>query len=289
MLTHPSVDLKELKHGTIGELGRKLALSLIKYGDKNKIQLVTNDRSQEHHFIYLHLEPGVEHRSMSDIRLRLPRRDTMHLSPAKPSFFPLDHEHTSSSGKDSYSTIGNKAMCYTKSEIQAVTKVQQWWKRYLPKLSQRRRFLSSPKGQAYKCYAKLCAKHTSDPAIRNYLLSKGYVVYSKATTLQLSQLDQLEHLLRLIEDANLTDDSSYEKMDELLGEARWLGTIVENEAEKMSTKMLVKLVERGGLVELRRVIEVVETTLNDVEKDLCRLAIGVSKLSVSRRRSWPGT
>ena len=289
MLTYPSVDLKELEHGTIDELGRKITLSLVKYGDKNKIQLVTNDSSQEHHFIYLHQEPGVEHRSMSDIILRLPRRDSMHLSPTKPSFDPLDHKHTSSSGKDSHSTIGKKAMRYTKSEIKAVTKIQQWWKRCLPKLSQRRRFLSSPKGQAYKYYAKLCAKHTTEPAIRKYLLSKGYLVYSKVITLQLSQSDQLEHVLRIIEDADLTDvDSSFEKMDELLGEARWLGTILENEAEKMSTKILGKIVERGDLVGLRRVIEAVETTLKDVKKDLRQLTIGVSKLSNGRRRSWPG-
>ena len=289
MLTYPSVDLKELEHETIDELGRKLALSLVKYGDKNNIQLVTNDSSQENHFIYLHSEPGVERRSMSDIRLRLPRRDSMHLSPTKPSFDPLNQEHTYASGKDSYSTIGDEAMCYTESEIQAATKVQQWWKRWLPKLSQRRRFLSSPKGQAYKSYAKLCAKHTSEPAIRKYLLSKGYLVYSKVITLQLSQSDQLEYVLRLMEDADLTDDSSYEKMDELLGEARWLGTILENEAGKMSTKMLGKFVERGNLVELRRVIEAVETTLNDVEQGLGRLTIGVRKLSSGRRRSWPGT
>ena len=283
------MDLKELEHETIDELGRKIALSLGKYGDKNKIQLVTKDSSQEHPFIYLHLEPGVEHRSMSDIRLRLPRHDSMHLSPTKPSFDPLDHEHTCSSKKNSYDTIGDKAMCYTKSEIQAVTKIQQWWKRYLPKLSHRRRFLSSPEGQAYKHYAKLCAKHTTEPAIRKYLLSKGYVVYSKVITLQHLQLNQLEYVLRLIEDADLTDDSSYEKMDELLGEARWLGTVLENEAKKMSTKMLGKLVERRDLVELRRVIEAVETTLNDVEKDLGRLTIGMRKLSNSRRGSWPGT
>ena len=289
MLTYPSIDLKELEHGTIDELGRKIASSLVKYGDKNKIQLVTDDSSQEHHFIYLRLEPGVEHRSMSDIKLRLPRRDSMHLCPTKPSFDPPNQEHTSSSGEDSYSTLGNKAMCYTKWEIKAVTKIQQWWKRCLPKLAQRRRFLSSPKGQAYKSYAKLCAKHTTEPAIRRYLLSQGYVVYSKVITLQLSHSDQLEYILRLIDKANLTDDSSYEKMDELLGEARWLETILENEAEKMSTKTLSKLVERGVLAELRRVIGAVENTLKDVEKDLCPLTIGVSKLTVGRRKSWPGT
>ena len=289
MLTYPSVDLQELEHGTIDELGRKIALSLVKYGDKNKIQLVTNDNSHERHFVYLHSQAEVEHRSMSDIRLRLPRRDSMHLSPTMPSFDPVDYDHTSSSGKDSYSTIGNKVMSYTKSEIQAVTKIQQWWKRCLPKLSLRRRFLSSPKGQAYKSYAKLCAKYTTEPAIRNYLLSKGYLIYSKVITLQLSQLDQLEYILRLIEEADLNDDSSYEKMDELLGEARWLETILKNEAEKMSSKILGKLVERGDLVELRRVIEAVENILKDVEKDLCRLTIGVSKLSNGRRRSWPGT
>ena len=289
MLEYPSVDLNELEHETIGELGPKIALSLVRYGDKNKIQLVTNDSSQEHHFVYLHQKPGVEHRSMSDIKLRLPRRDSMHLSPTKPSFDSLNDEHTCSSGKDSYNTIGNKAMCYTKQEIQAVTNIQQWWKRCMPKLSQRRRFLASPKGQAYKSYAKLCAKHTTEPAIRKYLLAKGYVVYSKVITLQLSQLNQLENVLRLIEKANLSDDSSYEKMDELLGEARWLETILENEAEKMSTKVLSKFVERGDLIGLRRVIEAVEFTLKEVEKDLCRLTIGVSKLTVGRRKSWPGT
>lgn len=180
-------------------------------------------------------------------------------------------------------------MCYTNQEIEAVTKIQQWWKRCLLKLSRRRRFLSSPKGQAYKTYAKHCAKHTTEPAIRKYLLSKGYMVYSKVITLQLSQSDQLEYILHLIEEANLSDDSSYEKMDELLGEARWLETILENEAEKMSAKTLSKLVERGDLIGLRRVIETAEVTSKDVEKDLCRLTIGVSKLTVGRRRSWPGT
>ena len=289
MLTYPSVDLKELRHETIGELGRKVALSLVNYGDKDKIQLVTRDSSQEHHFSYLHLEPGVEHRSMSDIRLRLPRRDSMRLSPTMPSLNLLNHEPTSSSGKDSYSTTGNKAICYTTTEFQALTKIQQWWKQCLPKLSQRRRFLFSPKGQAFKYYTKLCAKYSSGPAIRNYPLSKGVVVYSKVIILQDSQSRQLEHVLRLIEDVNLSDDSSYENMDALLRDARQLGTILEDQVKRISAKNLLKLVERGDLVELRRVMEGVESTLDAAERDLSRLSTGVSKLSVGRRRSWPGT
>lgn len=289
MLTCPSVDLKELKHVTIGELGRKVALSFVKYGDKDKIQLVTRDSSQEHHFRYLHLEPGVEHRSMSDIRLRLPRRDSMHLSPTRPSLNPLNHEPTSSSGKDSYSTTGNNAIFYTTTEFQALTKIQQWWKRCLPKLSRHRRFLSSPKGQAFKYYTKLCAKYTSEPAIRNYLLAKGVAVYSKIVTLQHSQIEQLEYVLRLIEGVDLSDGSSYEKMDALLGEARRLGTILEHQIKRMSAKALIQHVERRDLEELRRVIEAVETTLNAAERDLSRLSSAVSMLSVGRRRSWPGT
>ncbi len=289
MLTYPSVDLKELQHETIGELGRKLALSFVKYGDKNKIQLVTRDSSQEHHFRYLHLEPGVEYRSMSDIRLRLPRRDSMHLSPAKPSSNLLNHESTCSFGKDSYSTTGNKAICYTAAELQALTKIQQWWKRCLPKLSQHRRFLSSPKGQASKYYTKFCAKYNSEPVIRNYLLSKGVEVYSKVITLQYSRSEQLGYVLHLIENANLSDDSSYEDMDAFLREARQLGTILEDQGRRISTKVLIEFVKRGDLVELRRVIEAVETTLNAAEGDLSRLTCGVSKLSIGRRRTWPDT
>ena len=264
-------------------------MSLVKYGDKNKIQLITRDSLQEHHFRYLHLELGVEHRSMSDIRLRLPRHDSMHLSPARPFFNPPSPKSTSSSGKDSYSMPGNRANCYTTTEFQALTKIQQWWKRCLPKLSQHRRFLSSPKGQALKYYTKLCAKHNSEPTIRNYLLSKGVLVYSKVVSLRNSQLRQLEYVLRLIEDVNLSDRSSYEEMDALLGEARQLGTVLESQVKRVSTKTLIQYVKRRDLEGLRRVIEAVENTLNAAERDLSRLTSGVSKLSVGRRRSWPGT
>ena len=265
-----------------------MALSLVKYGDKDKIQLVTRDSSQEQHFGYLHLESGVEHRSMSDIRLRLPRRDSIHLSPVRSLFNPLNRKSTST-GKDSYSTSGNKAIGYTTAELQALAKVQQWWRRCLPNLLQHRRFLSSSKGQAFKYYTKFCAKYTSDPAIRSYLLSKGVVAYSKVITLQQSQLIQLECVLRLIEDVNLSNDSSLERMDALLGEARLLGTTLEDQAERMSTKALIKLVERRDIVELRRVIESVETTLKAAEGDLSQLSSGVSNLPIGRRRSWPGT
>ena len=226
---------------------------------------------------------------MSDIRLRLPRRDPMQLSPTKPSFNSLNRKPTSLSGKESYSATGNKPDFYTTTEFQALNKIQQWWRRCLPKLSQQRRFISSPKGQALKYYTKLCTKYTSDPAIRNYLLSEGVIVCSKVITLQHSQSRQLEHVLRLVEDANLSDDSSYENMDTSLGEARQLGTILEDQFKRMSTKALIQHVEKRDLVELRRVIEAVATTLNAAERDLSRLSSGVSKLSVGRRRSWPGT
>ena len=225
---------------------------------------------------------------MSDIRLRLPRRDSMHLSPVKRSFNPLYHESASSSGKDLSSTTGDKPTCYTTTEFQALTKIQQWWKRCLPKLSQQKRFLSSPKGQALRYYTKLCAKCASEPAIRAYLLSTGVVVYSKVITLQDSQSRQLEHVLRLIEDANLSDGSSYESMDALLRETRQLGILLADQLKRMSAKNLFQFVERGDLAGIRKVIEAAETALNVAEKDLSRLTSGVSKLSVSRRRSWPG-
>ena len=224
---------------------------------------------------------------MSDIRLRLPRRDSMHLSP-KPLLNPLNPKPTSSSGKDSDSTTGNRAICYTTTEFQALTKIQQWWKRCLPKLSRHRRFLSSPKGQAFIYYTKLCAKYTIEPAIRKYLLAKGVAVLSKVVTLQHSQLEQLEYVLRLIEGVNLSD-GSYEKMDALLREARRLGTILEHQIKRISAKALVQYVERRDLEELRRVFEAVEISLNAAERDLSRVTSAVSMLSVGRRRSWPGT
>ena len=226
---------------------------------------------------------------MSDIRLRLPRRDSMHLSPVKRSFNPLYHESASSSGEDSYSTTGNEPVCYTTREFQALTKIQQWWKRCLPKLSQQKRFLSSPKGQALRYYTKLCAKCASEPAIREYLLSTGVVVYSKVITLQDLQSRQLEHVLHLIEDANLSTGCSYENMDALLRETRRLGILLADQLKRMSAKSLLKHAERGDLAGIRKVIEGAETTLSAVEKDLSRLTSGVSKLSVSRRKSWPGT
>ena len=226
---------------------------------------------------------------MSDIRLRLPRRDSMHLSPVKRSFNPLYHESASSSGEDSYSMIGNEPVCYTTREFRALTKIQQWWKQCLPKLSQQKRFLSSPKGQALRYYTKLCAKCANEPAIRDYLLSTGVVVYSKVIILQDLQSRQLEHVLRLIEDANLSHGSSYENMDAFLRETRQLGTVLGDQLKRMSAKSLLSHVERGDLAGIRKVIEAAETALSAAEKDLSRLTSGVSKLSVSRRRSWPGT
>ena len=226
---------------------------------------------------------------MSDIRLRLPRRDSMQVSPTKPSFKSLNSKPTSLSGKDPYGTTENKPNFYTKTEFEALIKIQHWWRRRLPKLSQQRSFISSPKGQALIYYTKFCTKYTSDPAIRNYLLSEGVIVFSKVITLQHSQSRQLEHVLRLVEDADLSDDSSYENMDTSLREARQLGKVLEDQVKRMSTKALVHHVERRDSVGLRRVIEAVATTSNAVERDLSRLTSGVSKLSVGQRRSWPGT
>ena len=225
---------------------------------------------------------------MSDIRIRLPRRDSMQVSPTKPSSNSLNSKPTSLSGKDPYRTAENKPNFYTTTEFEALTKIQHWWRRCLPKLSQQRRFISSPKGQALRYYTKLCTKYTSDPAIRNYLLSEGVIVYSKVITLQHSHSKQLEHVLRLVEDADLSDDSSLENMDALLREARQLGNVLEDQVKRMSTKALIQHVEKRDLVELRRVIEPVEMTLDAAERDLSRLSSGVSELSVGRRRSWPG-
>ena len=214
---------------------------------------------------------------MDDIRMRLPRRDSSHVSPALSPTKPSHTRSKSSLRNTAFTSTGVKAIHYSSADLQSIKKIQQWWRRLLPNLLQHRTFLLSPKGEAFKRYSKLCTKYASGPIIRKYILYKGPGTYSKICRLQDAQTNLVQRVLQLILEADLTKPCSYEDMDTALREIRQVGAILKDQAEAISDATLAKMIETQDLLGLQRLIDAVKKDIHAAEKELLDLLMRVDR------------
>ena len=244
----------QLDHKNIEELAWKLARSFEKYGDKNKILIVSKQATQNHVLRRLRNHPSVEDIALDSIRPKLPQR--IFTNTTIETAVPIPGT--------------NQVVEYTAGELRAVVKIKEFWRRHRPGLLQHREYLSTPEGQIFKRYSKLCAKRRSTPKVYIVLLSSGVEVSRKVDGVQFSLQHQHESIMKHIVGADPSKDT-YEALDGCLQRVGNLESELKSQANRMSASCLSEVLEKGDLRELRQMLDVVKASTAAAESGLAQI------------------
>ena len=171
----------------------------------------------------------------------------------------------------------NQGAEYVTTEIEAVTKIREFWRRRLPGLLQHRKYLSTREGQVFRRYCDICASHRSRPKLYVALLSSGVAVCLKIDSMRFALEQQYGRLMADIERADPSKDT-YEAIDSYLQRVLNLKNELNDQAKRISVSNLAKVLEEGNLRELRQVLGAVETSTAAVESGLAQIVTEMHSL-----------
>ena len=171
----------------------------------------------------------------------------------------------------------NQTTEYTAVELQAAAKIKEFWRRRLPRLMQRRKYLSTPEGQVFRRYSAICATRHSRPRVYIALLSSGVGVCLKVDSMRVALEHQHGRLMKNIETLDPSKDT-YEAIDSYLQRVRDLENELNDQAKRISDSNLAKVLEKGSLRELRQVLGAVETSTAAAESGLAQIVTEMHSL-----------
>ena len=199
-------------------------------------------------------QPGVEEIALDSIRRILPQRD-----PTNATIEARLPIQATEQGTE-----------YTARELEAVTRIKEFWRKRLPGLLQRRKYQSTPEGHVFRRYSDLCGSRPSNPKFYIALLSSGVEVSLKVDNIRVALRHKYGSIMKDIEVANPSEDT-YEKLDNYLQRIRDLECELNNQANRMSISGLAKVLEKGKLRELRQVLGAVEASIAAAESGLAQI------------------
>ena len=252
----PTVKINHLKHisGNIVDLQNKLLASHERYQGKNPLFVVKVLDVQTHHFLPFQKSHGIASESLANLRTRL-----MTSEPTDKVGTPSDHEDAEQVAKEN-----KAALC-----------IQDYWRRYSPRLRARRDFANTEQGRTIGKFQSL--SNGASFKIRYILLDLGIPCLLQLGTLSSSVLDLKKRTFSLLDIAS-SDDS--ETLDTVLDALAKLEEGIQTHHEQSSDEALgalVKTKDEEGLRallqgELQQMAEE-ENTVGDLGKTLD----GVSK------------
>ena len=217
--------------------------------------MIVSKRATENHlFRKIRHQPGVEEIALDSIRRILPQRDPTNATIE--AHLPIQ---ATEQGTE-----------YTSAEVEAAAKIRDFWRKRLPGLLQRRKYLSTPEGQIFRRYSGLCTSRRSSPKIYIALLSSGVEVCLKVDNIRVSLQLQRERIMRDIDIADPSEDK-YEALDSYLQSVRDLEYELNTQANQMSVSKLSEVLEKGNLRDLRQVLGAVEASIAAAESGLAQI------------------
>ncbi|KAI9731582.1 MAG: hypothetical protein M1834_004702 [Cirrosporium novae-zelandiae] len=246
-----------LRHKTVEELCEKLARSFVAYNSKNALVLVARDTEKPNTFSNL----------LKKFRVKTVAMNLLcGMRPTEP--------HTGF--HSSISTEPTEQ--YLKSEIEAVTKIQQFWRSRFSKLKAFRIFKQKPEAKAVAFFIALGAYKSTTLPIRVILVSQGVDLHLQLANAQKTLYELRKRIIAHTNDARLSIDR-FDSLDEVLQRLPNIDDKLESAAEKMSRDHLTKQIERGNLAELQETLRDVEDIVNNVEDDMREENEVVNKIS----------
>ena len=248
------VGSNHFNHMSIEELAWKLTQSFEKYADKNKVLIISRGATQNQLFHKLRYQPSVKEVRLNSIRQTLPQRISSNATTEAPLPLPGIDQVTQ----------------YTTEELEAVVKIREFWRKRLPSLLQRHKYLSTPEGQVFRRHSNICASHRSTPKVYIALLSSGVQVSLRVDVVLLSLQHQQERIMTNIEGADPSEDT-YEALDGCLQRVLNLEFELRSQANRISSSRLSEVLDSGDLRKLRQVLNAVKASTAAAESGLAQV------------------
>ena len=253
----PTVKVNHLKHisGNIVDLQNKLLASHERYQAKNPLFVVNVMDVQTHHFLPFQKSHGIASDSLANLRTRF-----MTSEPTNNVEIPSDNEDAEQVAKEN-----KAALC-----------IQDYWRRYRPRLRARRDFAGTEQGRTIGKLQSL--SNGASFKIRYILLDLGIPCLLQLGTLSSSVLDLKKRTFSFLDTAS-SDDS--ETLDTVLDALAKLEEGIKTHREQLSDEALGALVKTKDEKELRALLQgelqqmaEEENTMSDLGKTLDAVSKG---------------
>lgn len=247
VFSYPSVRAFELQGCPLDKLGHKLASIFANYQGRNALVIVPKSQSQ-HHMAALQKQPNVKTMTIEYFRsLMLPSIITI------------------SSTNPTSNTEAEKTEQYSATEINAIRKIQECWRSWIPRIKQHRLHMQTPEAQVVARFVSLSKQCSANLPTRKLLVSNGVAAQMDVVAKQLALSEQKKTAIACTEDLELPTES-YESVDNILHHIGRLENSLKEAARIMSEEHMLRLIGEGNLSNLEDAVREVEGIIRDAEE-----------------------
>lgn len=232
-----------LIHNNQDELVKSLAISLAEYEGKNPLVIISEDSRQLNKFPQ---RAKVKIQSMNDILTRMKRN----------TFSEVTSDQTSSN-----LDIDEK---YTQAEIEAVCRIQNFWRSRIPKLKQRREYIQSPEAKAIEFFIALSSRRPNSVAFKALLVTRGVALSLGFPKLREKIAEQHKIIMSSIMNTELPDQLG-ETLDAALRLNSQANEQLKIAMDHMSEERLGPLMSQESL---RNSLDLVEKAIGEIEQGI---------------------
>ena len=153
---------------------------------------------------------------------------------------------------------------YDESHIQAVHKIQRFWRYVYPQVREERKLMKTPQGRLTVRFKTICKQYLVSKDMRDLLTSKGFELHEKYR-IQSAAADEIQR--RAVDLACTLPQDKFETVNEVVDRVRDIEQALDNVAANISLDRLQELI-REELAGVQMIFWTVETVLQKVEGDM---------------------
>jgi len=171
---------------------------------------------------------------------------------------------TSASREFSQALPSNETEAQDLRRLEAVERIQQFWRSQYPKLLERRAFLKTPVGRLYARFSEICKQSTASKMMRYFLTGYGVGLYENIRGISSTAFELQQRAVNLL--ISLPQEQ-FEHVDEVIKRVSGIEESLENVAKTISMDRLEELAG-GELNEVQRLFRNADSVLRGVASDM---------------------
>lgn len=259
-----------MRSSTALEVAPKLVSSFSKYNGKNSLIVVIKDRKKGSHFSALERQPSVKTVAFDQIC-------PVAKSPAA----------TQASAQISPSTtLDSPQEEYTETEIEAASKIQDFWRCCSRKIKIRRSYMELPRARAIAHFISLGAESpatltfVNKLAFRDTLISQGVAMSSRLADARETLFKLQEEAMTCAENVEISS-GSFESVDDALHRNGEVETLLKKAEETMSPEYMRGVVRMGVLTVLKKAMKDIGKLVAEAEREMLQTRKMIDQVSRS--------
>ncbi|KAI9674244.1 MAG: hypothetical protein M1829_003791 [Trizodia sp. TS-e1964] len=230
-----------LQHKTISELVEKLVKSYSVYEGKDAIKLIKTT-TESHHFEGILRKLGIQVLGLESILSTISRlRDP---TPAQPVVEATEE--------------------YSESHIQAVCKIQRFWRHTYPRVREERKLMKTSQGRLIVQFKPIFREHSVSDVMRDLITSKGFKLHERHR-LQSVAADEIQQ--RAVDLACTLPYNHFETINDVINRVLGMQQALDSVVANVLVDRLQELAQKE-LTYVQMTFRMVEDVLQNVERDL---------------------